>query len=86
MINFKKLLSVDKAKTEIINKLVKKIGDLVSEELFNEKAFNGDSIDRIGSKLKKIFEPLFEEFKEIIEENKDKKDLSLELLKYSPFC
>ena len=80
------MLSVDKAKTEIINKLVKKIGDLVSEELFNEKAFNGDSIDRIGSKLKKIFEPLFEEFKEIIEENKDKKDLSLELLKYSPFC
>lgn len=74
------------AKTKTINELVSKISDLVSEEPVDEEAFNGDSIDRIDSKLKEISKPLLEQFKEIFEEKKEKKDLSLKLLKYSPFC
>ena len=46
-----------------------KIGELVSEEAFDE-----DSTDGISSKIREIFDPILEKFKELVEENEDKKN------------
>ena len=53
----KKSLSVEEAKTEIINELVDKTGELVSEEAFDE-----DSTDGISRKIRKTFDQILEEF------------------------
>ena len=66
----KKLLPVEEANTEIINKLVDKIGELVS-----------DSTDGIGGKIREIFDPILEEFKELVKENEDEKNSVTGLIK-----
>ena len=54
------MLSAEEAKTKIIKELVDKIGELASEEAFNE-----DSTDRISTKIREIFDPILEEFEEL---------------------
>ena len=49
------LLLVEEAKTEIINKLVDKIRELVSKEVFDE-----DATDRISSKIREIFNSILD--------------------------
>ena len=64
----KKEKSVNKAKPEIINKIIEKIKTLVKKSEDWE-----DENDSIGNKIKKIFRYVLEKFEELIAENKNKK-------------
>ena len=64
----KKEKSVDETKTKIINKIIDKIKTLVKESEHKE-----DETDRIGDKIKEIFQSILKEFEELIAKNKDKK-------------
>ena len=80
---YKKLtkeLTVDKAKTEFVNKIVTEIN-----ELLDDPAEVGDFRDSIITLLEKIFQPILDEFKELIRENKDKKNFVGSLIKFSQF-
>ena len=59
--------SVDEAKTEIVNKFTKQIN-----EVLEDPAKDKDSIDGLET-ASKTFQPLLDEFKDLISENKDKK-------------
>ena len=60
--------SVNKAKPEIINKIIDKIKTLVKKSEDWE-----DENDSIGNKIKEIFRYVLEKFEELIAENKNKK-------------
>ena len=64
----KKEKSVNKAKPEIINKIIEKIKTLVKKSEDWE-----DENDSIGNKIKEIFRYVLEKFEELIAENKNKK-------------
>ena len=64
----KKEKSVNKAKPEIINKIIEKIKTLVKKREDWE-----DENDSIGNKIKEIFRYVLEKFEELIAENKNKK-------------
>ena len=80
---YKKLtkeLTVDKAKTEFVNKIVTEIN-----ELLYDPAEGGDFRDNIITLFEKTFQPILDEFKELIRENKDKKNFVGSLIKFSQF-
>ena len=64
----KKELIVDEAKTEIVNKIATEIN-----ELLDDQSEGGDSTDGVIT-LFETFQPILYEFKELIGENKDKKN------------
>ena len=64
----KKELSVDQAKTEMVNQIIEQIKELL-EDPVEEK----DSADGLGDTIKEIFQPMLDEFKELIGENEGKK-------------
>ena len=64
----KKEKSVNKAKPEIINKIIDKIKTLVKKSEDWE-----DENDSTGNKIKEIFRYVLEKFEELIAENKNKK-------------
>ena len=66
--NLKKELTVDEAKTEIVNKTTDEIKDLLDDQ-----TQGGDTTDGIITLFEDIFQPILEEFKELIGESKDKK-------------
>ena len=68
----KKELTVDEAKTEIVNKIVTEI-----KKLLHYQTAGGDSTDDVITLFEETFHPILAEFKELIGENKDKKTLSL---------
>ena len=65
----KKGLSIDEAKTEIVKSIVTEIN-----ELLNDQTQVGDSTDGVITLFQDIFQPILDEFKELIGESKDKKN------------
>ena len=63
----KKERSVDEAKTEIFYKIIKQIKDILEDPI--EK----DSTDSLEDTIKDIFQPILDEFKDLIKENVGKK-------------
>ena len=64
----KKEKSVDKAKTEIVNTIIDQVKEILEDSIENQ-----DSTDGLGHAIKEIFWPILNEFKDLIEENQDKK-------------
>ena len=71
-----KELSVDKAKTEIVNKIIEQIKEVL-EDPVKEK----DSTSDLRDTIKKIFQSILGEFTELIGENNDKKLFIGDLIK-----
>ena len=71
-----KELSVDKAKTEIVNKIIEQIKEVL-EDPVKEK----DSTNDLRDTIKKIFQSILGEFTELIGENNDKKLFMGDLIK-----
>ena len=63
----KKERSADEAKTEIFYKIIKQIKDILEDPI--EK----DSTDSLEDTIKDIFQPILDEFKDLIKENEGKK-------------
>ena len=60
--------SVIKAKTEIVNKIVEEITEVLEGPVEDK-----DSTDGLGDTVKDIFQPILDKFKDLISENEDKK-------------
>ena len=71
-----KELSVDKAKTEIVNKIIEQIKEVL-EDPVKEK----DSTNDLRDTIKKIFQSILGKFTELIGENNDKKLFIGDLIK-----
>ena len=67
--NLKKELTVDEAKTEIVNKIATEIN-----KLLDDQSEGGDSTDSVITLFEETFQPILDKFKELIGENKDKKN------------
>ena len=72
----KKERSVDKAKTEIVNTIIEQIKDILEDSVENK-----DSTDVIIDIIREIFQPILDEFKDLIDENEDKKSFIGGLIK-----
>ena len=72
----KKRLSIDKAKTEIVNKIVTEIN-----ELLDDQTQGRDSTDGSITLFEDTFQPTLDEFKELIGESKDKNNFVSGLIK-----
>ena len=72
----KKELSIDQAKTEIVNKIVTEIN-----EFLNNQTQGGDSTDGVITLFEDIFQPILDKFKELIGESKDKRNFIVGLIK-----
>ena len=72
----KKELTVDEAKTEIVNKIVTEIN-----KLLHDQTEGGDSTDDVITLFEETFQPILAEFKELIGENKVKKNFVVGLIK-----
>ena len=72
----KRELTVDEAKTEIFNKIVTEINDLLDDQ-----TEGGDSTDDIITLFEETFQRILDKFKELIGENKDKKNFVSGLIK-----
>ena len=71
----KKELTIDEAKTEIVNK----INEI--QDLLDDQTQGGDSTDSIITLFEDIFQPILDKFKELIGESKDKKNFIGGLIK-----
>ena len=78
--NLKKELTVDEAKTEIVNKIATE-----TNKLLDDQSEGGDSTDSVITLFEETFQPILDKFKELIGENKDKKTLSVVQLKFSQY-
>ena len=74
--NLKMELTVDETKTEIVNKIVTEIS-----ELLDDQTEGGDTIDGIIILFEKTLQPILDKFKELIGEYKDKKNFAGGLIK-----
>ena len=72
----KKELTIDEVKIEIVNKIIDEIKDLSDDQ-----AQSGDSTDGVITLLEDIFQPILDEFKELIGERTDKKNFISGLIK-----
>ena len=72
----KKKLTIDEAKTEIVNKIIDEI-----KVLLDDQTQRGDSTDGVITLFEDIFQPILDEFKELIGESKDKKNFIGGLIK-----
>ena len=72
----KKGLSIDEAKTEIVNKIVTEMN-----ELLDDQTQGGDSTDGVITFFEDVFQPILDEFKELIGESEDKKNFIGDLIK-----
>ena len=72
----KKERSVDKTKTKIVNKIIEQI-----EEVLEDPVEDKDSTDGLGDTIKDIFQPVLDEFKDLIHKNEDKKSFIGGLIK-----
>ena len=60
--------SVDEAKTEIVTQVTEQV-----KEILEDPIEEGDATDRLMDTIKEIFQPILDEFKDLIGENEDKK-------------
>ena len=72
----KKELTIDEAKTEIVNKIIDEI-----KVLLDDQTQRGDSTDGVITLFEDISPPILDEFKELIGESKDKKNFIGGLIK-----
>ena len=72
----KKERSVDEAKTEITNEIIEKV-----EQIIKDSREGQDSTDGITETITEKFQPILDKFKDLIEENKDKKSFIGGLIK-----
>ena len=72
----KKELTIDEAKTEIVNKIIDEI-----KVLLDDQTQRGDSTDGVITLFEDTFPPILDEFKELIGESKDKKNFIGGLIK-----
>ena len=72
----KKERTIDEAKTEIVNKIIDKIKDLLHDQMQG-----GDSTDGVITLFEDIFQSVLEKFKKLIGETKDKKNFIRGLIK-----
>ena len=72
----KKELTIDEAKTEIFDKINNEIKDSLDDQ-----TQGGDSTDDAITLFEDIFQPILDEFKELIGESKDKKNYISGLIK-----
>ena len=75
-LNISNSMSIDRAKTKIVNQIIEQIKEAL-EDPVEEK----DSTDGLGDTIKEIFQPILDEFKELIRENEDKKSFIGALIK-----
>ena len=62
----KKELTIDEPKTEIVNTIIDEIKDFLDDQ-----TQDGDSTDRFMTLFEDIFQPVLDEFKELIGESKN---------------
>ena len=62
----KKELTIDEPKTEIVNTIIDEIKDFLDDQ-----TQDGDSTDGFMTLFEDIFQPILDEFKELIGESKD---------------
>ena len=72
----KKELTIDEAKTEIFDEINNEIKDILDDQ-----TQGGDSTDDAIMLFEDIFQPILDEFKELIGESKDKKNFIGGLIK-----
>ena len=72
----KKERTTDEAKTEIVNKIIDEIKDLLDDQMQG-----GDSTDGVITLFEDIFQSVLEKFKKLIGETKDKKNFISGLIK-----
>ena len=60
------MLTIDEAKTEVVHKTIDEIKDPLEDQ-----TQGGDSTDNIITLFQDIFQPILDEFKELIWESKD---------------
>ena len=72
----KKERTIDEAKTEIVNKIIDEIKDLLHDQMQG-----GDSTDGVITLFEDIFQSVLEKFKKLIGEAKDKKNFISGLIK-----
>ena len=72
----KKELTIDEPKTEIVNTIIDEIKDFLDYQ-----TQDGDSTDGFMTLFEDIFQPILDEFKELIGEWKDKKNFIGGLIK-----
>ena len=68
--NLKMELTVDEAKTEIVNKIVTEIS-----ELLDDQTGGGDTIDGIITLFEETFQPILDKFKDILGKTRIKRTL-----------
>ena len=68
----KKELNIDKAKTEIVNKILDEIKDLLDDQTQGR-----DSTDGVITLFEDIFQPILDEFKELLVKARTKRTLSV---------
>ena len=64
----KKERSVDEATPKTVNKIIEQIRECLEDPVENK-----DSTDGLGDTFNEVFQPILDEFQDLIEENKDKK-------------
>ena len=74
--NLKKERFVDEAKTEIVNTIIDQIKEILEDPIENKGSTNS-----LGATIKEIFQPILDEFQDLIEKNKDKKSFIGGLIK-----
>ena len=72
----KKERSVDEAKIEIVNKIIKQIKKVLEDPVKDK-----DPTDGLGDTFKDIFQPILDKFKDLIGKNEDKKSIIGGLIK-----
>ena len=74
--NLKKERFVDEAKTEVVNTIIDQIKEILEDPIENKGSTNS-----LGATIKEIFQPILDEFQDLIEKNKDKKSFIGGLIK-----
>ena len=72
----KKERSVNEAKIEIVNKIIKQIKKVLEDPVKDK-----DPTDGLGDTIKDIFQPILDKFKDLIGKNEDKKSFIGGLIK-----
>ena len=72
-----KKMSVDKAKIEIVNKIIEQI-----KEILEDPVKDKDSIVGLGDTIKYIVQPILDKFNHLISKNEDKNSFTVSLIKF----
>ena len=70
-------MSVDKAKIEIVSKIIEQM-----KEILGDPVKDKDSIVGLGDTIKYIFQPILDKFKHLISENEEKNSFIVSLIKF----